>query len=90
MQSLANQILQFMVKQGSNLKILSFNPSYDLAQQYEEDGDLNRDGNGHQWPQYHYCRGCTTDVTGTNIVIAHPLRNVTLDFPGLVDFVDWL
>ncbi|CAN9268568.1 unnamed protein product [Alternaria alternata] len=90
MQNHANQILQFMAKQGSNLKILSFNPSRKMVQKDEEDKDPNMDGNGHQWPEYHYCRGSTTDVTGTNIVIAHPLRNVALEFPGLADFDSWV
>ncbi|RYO48613.1 hypothetical protein AA0116_g12457 [Alternaria tenuissima] len=86
MQNLANQIMRFMAKQGSNLKILSFKP-VEVDEEFLGQ-KLVRDGNGHRWPEYHYCRGHATDITGTNVVIAHPSRNIALEFPGLAEFFD--
>jgi hypothetical protein len=75
-----------MAKQGSNLKILSFKP-VEVDEEFLGQ-KLVRDGNGHRWPEYHYCRGHATDITGTNVVIANPSRNIVLEFPGLAEFFD--
>ncbi|KAH8623171.1 hypothetical protein IG631_22328 [Alternaria alternata] len=88
MQNIANQILRFMAKQGSNLKVLSFQPSHEQCMY--EDEELVRDGNSHRWPEYHYCRAHATDITGTTVVIANPLRNIKLEFPAMVDFFDYI
>lgn len=81
MQNFANQIFRFMADRGSKLRILSIKPSMEDIR-VEED-ELDVDANGHQWPEYNYTRGHFSDTTGTNGVIAHPLRNALLDFPDM-------
>jgi len=81
MQNFANQIFRFMTDRGSKLRVLSIKPSWPDVRDGEEP-DI--DANGHQWPEYNYTRGRFAEITGTNVVAAHPLRNVLLDFPGLV------
>jgi hypothetical protein len=88
MQNIANQILRFMAKQGSNLKVLSFKPSHEQSMFKEE--ELVRDDNGHRWPEYHYCCAHATDITGTTVVIANPLRNIELEFPAMAEFFDYI
>ncbi|KAL1796054.1 hypothetical protein ACET3X_006278 [Alternaria dauci] len=85
MQKLANHILRFMTRQGSDLKVLSFKHSYlDMKWEIEE---KFRDGKGRQWPEYHYCRGRTTDITGTNdVMIAHRSKDIVLEYPDLTRF----
>ncbi|CAN9370570.1 unnamed protein product [Alternaria sp. RS040] len=88
MQNIANQILRFMAEQGSNLKVLGFQPSHE--QSIYDGEELFRDGNGHRWPEYHYCRAHATDITGTTVVIANPLRKIGLEFPAMAEFFDYI
>ena len=85
MQHFANKIFRYMADRGSNLRVLIIKPS---SEDVRADGEeLHVDTNGHQWPEYHYARGRLAEVTGTNGVVAHPLRNVLLDFPDLVSLL---
>ncbi|KAI4638152.1 hypothetical protein J4E93_010462 [Alternaria ventricosa] len=85
MQNLANQILRFATDRGSKLKVLSIKPSLEPV-------DLNsgRDTNGHKWPEYHYIRGRVSDITSTDVVVAHPSKSVILDFPDLEPLLHYI
>ena len=88
MQNLANQILRFATDRGSKLKVLSLKPSLEPADLPV--GNAGRDTNGHQWPEYHYIRGRVSDITSTDVVVAHPSKSVLLDFPDLEPLLHYI
>jgi len=82
MQDYANKIFRHMPGPASKLKVLSIKPITD-----ETDEEVARDVNGHQWPVYNYVRGRLFDATGTSVIVAHPSKYITLDFPGMAFFL---
>ena len=92
MQNFANNAIRFMADHESALKILSIMPIYadDRRWRKQRGKEMDRDVNGHAWPEYHYVRGCVSEPTGTKVVVAHPSTSVTLDFPDLADFLSYI
>jgi len=76
MQHVAAQMMAYLVKHGSKLKVISFSPPTPGRAK-----EASKDGNGHWWPHYYYTRGRNIDVRGMEHVTALPLVHPLLEMP---------
>jgi hypothetical protein len=81
MQHFSYQVMQFMAKAGSSLRVFSADPSMPPK---KDCGSPNKDTNGHQWPQYVYRRSRAVDAWGREHVVAAPLANYPAEIPGSI------
>jgi len=77
MQRVAAQVMNYMAKRGSKLKVLAVSPYL----QPTASTCLDKDENGHRWPNYYYLRGRNTDARGIEHITALPLAYVSLEMP---------
>jgi hypothetical protein len=72
MHNFASQVMSFMARQGSNIRVLSVLPSV-MPDRF--------DVNGHMWPEYHYeyIKGRVTNAMGQETVVAVPLKTGQLE-----------
>lgn len=69
MQNFANQVMQYMARSGSNVKVFDTSPHYLPMNQPPADE------NGHSWPEYTYTKGRMIDGRGFERVVAVPLSD---------------
>jgi hypothetical protein len=74
-QATADTLMQYLHKQGSELKLLAFSPLDYFGKPHDPDV------NGHYWPHYHYYKATFTDGLGINTAVVRPLRNLKVEFP---------
>jgi hypothetical protein len=65
MQNFANEIMRYLAKAGSRLRVFDSDPSF------SPDVSSAADSNGHIWPVYTYRRGCVTDASGSYGLVAN-------------------
>jgi hypothetical protein len=75
MQRYANQIMAYLVKRGSKVKLLAVKPLRRVGRR------KLKDGNVHCWLGYFYVRSWGVDDKGAQHVVARPLGRPDLDMP---------
>jgi hypothetical protein len=74
MHNFASQVMSFMTRHGSNIRVFSVSPSVMPDCIYVD---------GHMWPEYNYeyIKGRITDAMGQETVVAVPLKRGQLEMP---------
>lgn len=75
MQQLAGEIVRYLVRCGSHVKVLNMRPY--RYQTKRPVADMNQ----HRWPNYTYLKKIESDEDGKELVVASPISSATLELP---------
>jgi hypothetical protein len=78
MQKFADEIMGNLHHLGSSIRFFAAAPS---AVPLDHDRPLP-DSNGHQWPNYYYLKGRSTNARGQEEVVASPLKGALVEMEG--------
>jgi hypothetical protein len=82
MQKFASEMMSYLAKRGSRLKLLAF--ASRMQPDFDEDLPPDSDSNGHWWPNYYYLRDREIDTEGREHTVAMPVQNPSLEIRDLV------